>query len=68
MAGREPTYREFNGEDPLAFVVSANLKRRHLTDVQRAMVAKKIAMRKVGGISSMAIMPMARTHPRVPRH
>ncbi len=38
----EPQYVEFDGDDPLAYVVSANLKRRHLTESQRAMIAKKL--------------------------
>jgi len=41
-------YREFgseveDGDDPLAFVISKNLKRRHLNESQRAMVASKLA-------------------------
>lgn len=47
MAARETgaTYRvvEFTGDDPVAYVVSENLTRRHLTESQRAMVAAKIA-------------------------
>lgn len=42
--GVEPRYREWNGEGSLvSFVVSLNLKRRHLSESQRAMVAAKIA-------------------------
>jgi hypothetical protein len=47
MAAREvgATYRvvEFTGNDPVAYVVSENLNRRHLTDAQRQMVGAKIA-------------------------
>jgi ParB-like chromosome segregation protein Spo0J len=31
VAGLEPAYRHFTGDDPTAFVISANLHRRHLT-------------------------------------
>ena len=37
-AGVEPEFWEFNGDDPLAFVLSLNLHRRHLTPSQCAMV------------------------------
>lgn len=43
MAGIEPKTRVFTGSDPLGFVLSANLHRRHLTESQRAMVAAKMA-------------------------
>jgi ParB-like chromosome segregation protein Spo0J len=41
LAGVEPTYREWDGEggSPIAFVLSHNLQRRHLTASQRAAVA-----------------------------
>lgn len=41
-AGIVPRYSEYVGDDPLGFVLSLNLRRRHLTESQRAMVAAKI--------------------------
>ncbi len=43
LAGVEPRFVDFDGPDPLAFVVSANLHRRHLNESQRGMVAAKVA-------------------------
>lgn len=45
---REPVYRELEDADPLAFVISANLQRRHLDESQRAMVASKLATLPLG--------------------
>jgi hypothetical protein len=44
-AGVELPFKDFDGDDAaaLAFVLSANLHRRHLTDNQRAVIADKIA-------------------------
>ena len=44
-----PHYVEYTGSDPLGFIVSANLHRRHLTSGQRAMIASKLATMKWGG-------------------
>ena len=42
-AGVEPRVEEYNGTDPLAYVISLNLKRRHLTESQKAMIASELA-------------------------
>lgn len=40
--GIEPQFEDYDGDDPLAFVVGINLYRRHLTIPQRAMLAVEI--------------------------
>jgi hypothetical protein len=40
--------REYQGDDPLGFILSMNLHRRHLNESQRAMVAAKIANMRQG--------------------
>ena len=47
-AGVEPTYTTYQGDDPLALVISLNLKRRHLNESQRAMVAARLATLRDG--------------------
>ena len=47
--GIEPRLREYDGDDPLGFVVSMNLHRRHLSASQRAMIAAELADLKRGG-------------------
>jgi N6-adenosine-specific RNA methylase IME4/ParB-like chromosome segregation protein Spo0J len=41
-AGVEPTFREYSGNDPVAFVMALNMERRHLTVGQRALVALRL--------------------------
>jgi hypothetical protein len=48
LKGIEPRYAEFRGADPLGFVASATLYRRHLDASQRAMAAAKIATLRDG--------------------
>jgi N6-adenosine-specific RNA methylase IME4/ParB-like chromosome segregation protein Spo0J len=43
LAGIDCPMREYIGDNPVAFVVSLNLKRRHLNESQRAMVAARLA-------------------------
>ena len=53
-AGVEQRFEEFDGDDPLAFVVSSNLHRRHLTDDQRAVIAAKLANMKQGARTDLS--------------
>jgi hypothetical protein len=47
-AGVEPRYKEYDGDDPLGYVISLNMARRHLTESQRAMIAAKIENMRQG--------------------
>lgn len=40
--GVNPITKDFEGEDPLAYVVALNLRRRHLTTAQRALIAVEL--------------------------
>jgi hypothetical protein len=46
--GVDAPTREYTGADPLGFILSMNLQRRHLNESQRAMVAAKIANMRQG--------------------
>lgn len=41
--GIEPKYDFYTGDDPVGFIISANLRRRHLGTSQRAMIAARMA-------------------------
>jgi hypothetical protein len=53
--GVEPTFRPYLGDDPTAFVISLNLKRRHLDESQRGMVMARIAKLPKGANQQNAI-------------
>ena len=48
-AGIEPVFADYQDDDPVGFVVSLNLHRRHLNEPQREMAAGRIATAKRGG-------------------
>lgn len=41
--GVTPRYREYTGDDPVGFIVSRNIARRHLNEGQRAIIASRLA-------------------------
>lgn len=45
-AGLRPKTVNYEGKDPLSFVISKNLHRRHLTNAQKAMMASRILAKK----------------------
>lgn len=47
-AGVECPVRSYDGNDPIGFILSHNLKRRHLNESQRAMVAAKLVTLRDG--------------------
>jgi hypothetical protein len=46
--GIDPLLKDYEGTGPLGFVISMNLRRRHLNETQRAMIAAKIATMQQG--------------------
>ncbi len=47
--GVKPEFLEYSGNDPLSDVISWNLKRRHLSESQRAIIAASLANMPLGG-------------------
>jgi N6-adenosine-specific RNA methylase IME4 len=47
-AGVDPLFVPYRGDDPVSFVISFNLRRRHLDESQRATVAAKLATLRDG--------------------
>jgi hypothetical protein len=63
VSGVDPRYIQYAGKTPLAYVVSLNMSRRHLSESQRAIAAAKIANMKSGERTDLAhCQPSANLH------
>lgn len=57
--GTEPRFVQYEGDDPLAFVISKNLARRHMDGSQLAMVGGRLANMQQGNFSKAANLPVS---------
>ena len=64
-AGVEPTYRAFQGDDPAAFVISANIRRRHLTLEQKRELIEKLLEAEPTKSNRQVAKTVGVSHPHV---
>jgi hypothetical protein len=64
IAGVEPRYETYEGDDPIGFVVSRNVHRRHLNTSQRGIVADDLTTLTHGGNRQEANLLLAITRAR----
>jgi len=60
QVGVTPRFRQYDGKDPLGFVISRNVHRRHLTKNQRVLAAARAATLPVGSNQSTPGLPIGR--------
>jgi hypothetical protein len=61
IAGVDPQFEKLNGHDPKAFILSVNIKRRHMNAGQRAMATAMIYPKPQNGGARKKGSPMAAT-------
>lgn len=64
MADVEPVFMDYKGKNPLGFVISANLHRRHLSESQRAVIAAKLADMEPHRPNKSANLPTSVSQPQ----
>lgn len=67
VAGVEPRFETYQGNDPTAFVIDKNVHRRHLNESQRAMIAARLAnlgnKQKASNFKPMPEVEISTSHP-----
>lgn len=61
IAGVNPATKPWHGKDPVAFIISANLHRRHLNPSQRSLIADDLAKLRQGRQAKSQICDFATT-------
>jgi hypothetical protein len=56
-AGVEPRFRTYDGDDALGFVISVNIKRRHLNPSQLGIIAARLATMPQGARTDLNLAP-----------